>query len=78
MNNDIVFLNPSMGWVLLGLFSILWVALGFYWGRKNKNFEDHALAGRNIGLALASATAAATWITSNTTMLAPQYDGLSY
>ncbi len=73
MNNDAVFLEPTLGWLLLGIFSVLWVALGFYWGRKNKNFEDHALAGRNIGLALASATAVATWITSNTTMLAPQF-----
>ncbi|NJO71341.1 MAG: sodium:solute symporter family protein, partial [Oscillatoriales cyanobacterium RM1_1_9] len=45
----------------------------FYWGRKSKSFEDHALAGRNIGLALGSATAVATWVTSNTTMLAPQF-----
>ena len=31
------------------------------------------LAGRNVGLALGSATAVATWVTSNTTMLAPQF-----
>jgi len=43
------------------------------WALLLKSFEDHALAGRNIGLALGSATAAATWITSNTTMLAPQF-----
>lgn len=66
-------LPPMIGWILLALFSVLWVGLGIYWGRRNKNFEDHALAGRNIGLALGSATAAATWITSNTTMLAPQF-----
>ncbi|WP_156840151.1 sodium:solute symporter family protein [Novosphingobium aquimarinum] len=66
-------LDPTLGWVLLAAFSVLWVGLGIYWGRRNKNFEDHALAGRNIGLALGSATAAATWITSNTTMLAPQF-----
>ena len=73
MTGDSVFLDPNTGWILLGIFSVLWVGLGFYWGRRNKNFEDHALAGRNVGLALASATAAATWITSNTTMLAPQF-----
>lgn len=66
-------LPPELGWLLLGVFSLLWIGLGIYWGRRNKSFEDHALAGRNIGLALASATAAATWITSNTTMLAPQF-----
>ena len=66
-------LPPWLGWLLLALFSALWIGLGIYWGRRNKNFEDHALAGRKIGLALGSATAAATWITSNTTMLAPQF-----
>src|SRR5690606_21734798 len=40
---------------------------------KNKTFEDHAVAGRQVGLALGAATATATWITSNTTMLAPQF-----
>lgn len=73
MNSDEALLTPAIGWTLLILFSILWIALGVYWGRKNKNFEDFALAGRNIGLALGAATAAATWITSNTTLLAPQF-----
>lgn len=66
-------LSPSLGWILLIGFSILWIALGIYWGRRNKSFEDHALAGRSIGLALGSATVVASWITSNTTMLAPQF-----
>lgn len=73
MNQDVVLLSPQLGWALLLLFSALWVGLGIFWGRKNKDFEDHALAGRNIGLALGSATAVATWVTSNTTMLAPQF-----
>ncbi|GGB88783.1 urea transporter [Novosphingobium endophyticum] len=73
MTEDKVLLEPTIGWILLALFSALWIGLGIYWGKRNRNFEDHALAGRNVGLALASATAAATWITSNTTMLAPQF-----
>lgn len=73
MNHDAAFLSPALGWSLLAAFSILWIGLGVYWGRKNKNFDDHSVAGRNVGLALASATAVATWITSNTTMLAPQF-----
>ncbi|SET03740.1 Na+/proline symporter [Nitrosomonas marina] len=73
MNHDAVFLSPSLGWSLLVIISVIWIALGTYWGRKNKHFEQHALAGRNVGLTLASATAVATWITSNTTMLAPQF-----
>jgi len=73
MNESVAILPPIVGWILLALFSALWVSLGIYWGRRNRSFEDHALAGRNIGLALGSATAAATWITSNTTMVAPQF-----
>jgi len=73
MNESVAILPPIVGWILLALFSALWIGLGIYWGRRNKSFEDHALAGRNIGLALGSATAAATWITSNTTMVAPQF-----
>jgi len=73
MSEAAAILPANVGWLLLALFSLLWVGLGIYWGRRNKSFEDHALAGRNIGLALGSATAAATWITSNTTMLAPQF-----
>jgi len=73
MNEGSAILAPMTGWILLALFSVLWIGLGIYWGRRNKTFEDHALAGRTVGLALGSATAAATWITSNTTMLAPQF-----
>ena len=73
MSSTEALLPPNVGWALLAAFSVLWIALGFYWGRRNKSFEDHALAGRNIGLALGSATAVATWVTSNTTMLAPQF-----
>ena len=72
--SDVEAILPAQtAWLLLGAFSLLWIALGAYWGRRNTSFEDHALAGRNIGLALGTATAAATWITSNTTMLAPQF-----
>lgn len=72
IHKEMAILPPLIGWALLAFFSIFWIGLGIYWGRKNKNFDDHAVAGRNIGLALGAATAVATWITSNTTMLAPQ------
>jgi Na+/proline symporter len=35
--------------------------------------DGYMLAGRNVGLAFGAATAMATWVTSNTTMLAPQF-----
>jgi urea-proton symporter len=65
-------LGPELGGLLLAGFSVLWVALGLYWGRRARSLEGFMVAGRNVGLALGSATAMATWVTSNTTMLAPQ------
>ncbi len=66
-------LDPSTGLALLGIFGALWVALGIWWGKKAKDLEGFLLAGRNVGLALGSATAMATWVTSNTVMLAPKF-----
>lgn len=66
-------LSPAVGYVMLALFGVLWVSLGIWWGRKSTSYDGFAVAGRNVGLALGTATAVATWITSNTTMLAPQF-----
>lgn len=66
------FLDITTAGIILAIFSIIWVALGYYWGRNSKELDDYMLAGRKIGLALATATAMATWVTSNTTMVAPQ------
>ncbi|TWU10322.1 Sodium/proline symporter [Novipirellula galeiformis] len=66
-------LSSAAGYVMLALFSVLWISLGIWWGRRAKSYDGFAVAGRNVGLALATATAVATWITSNTTMLAPQF-----
>ena len=54
-------------WLCLGM-----DCFGVWLGRKNKSQEDFALAGRNVGFAFAAATAMATWVTSNTTLVAPQ------
>ena len=58
--------------IILVLFGIVWVGFGWWLGRRNRTIDDFMLAGRNVGLALASATAMATWVTSNTTLVAPQ------
>ena len=65
-------LDSSIGWLILAVFSVLWIFLGWFWGRKTKKLDEYMLAGRNVGMALGVATAMATWVTSNTTMAAPQ------
>jgi Na+/proline symporter len=65
-------LDANTGWLILTLFSLLWIGLGWYFGRRNRDLEGYMLAGRRVGLALGTATAMATWMTSNTTMAAPQ------
>ena len=65
-------LTPFTGFTLLAVFSVIWIVLGWHWGRKAKSLDGYMLAGRNVGLALGTATAMATWVTSNTTMAAPQ------
>lgn len=69
--NDAI-LDPDIGWTILAVFSLLWVFLGWFWGRRARELDDYMLAGRNVGIALAVATSMATWVTSNTTMVAPQ------
>lgn len=66
-------LDTRVGWILVAVLSIIWIGLGLYWGRKAKSLDGFMVAGRNVGLALGTATVVATWITSNTTMLAPQF-----
>jgi Na+/proline symporter len=73
MNNvNSAILDANIGWMILAGFSVIWIWLGWFWGRKAKELEDFMLAGRNVGMALGIATAMATWVTSNTTMVAPQ------
>ena len=72
--DSVPFLEPGIAWALVVLFSVLWVALGIAWGRRGQgNADDYMLAGRNIGLALSTATLMASWVTGNTTLLAPEF-----
>ncbi|MCG8321156.1 MAG: urea transporter [Cytophagales bacterium] len=73
MEHQSYIISPETGWLLLAVLGVLWIVLGMYWGRKAKNMEGFMVAGRNVGLAFGAATAMATWVTSNTTMLAPQF-----
>lgn len=73
MPDNTALLSPTTGYLLLVLFGVMWIALGVYWGKRARNFDGFMLAGRNVGLALGSATTMATWVTSNTIMLAPVF-----
>ena len=74
MNNvQSAILDAQTGWIILAILSAVWIWLGWLWGRKAKQLDDYMLAGRNVGLALGTATAMATWVTSNTTLVAPQF-----
>ena len=66
-------LPSELAWALLIVLSVLWVSLGRYWGRRAVELDGFILAGRRVGMALGAGTAVATWITSNTILLAPQF-----
>ncbi|MEJ2402869.1 MAG: sodium:solute symporter family protein [Candidatus Thiodiazotropha sp.] len=72
MTGDTAILDAGIGGLILALFSVLWIVLGWWLGRRAAGLEGFMLAGRKVGLALGTATAMATWVTSNTTMAAPQ------
>lgn len=71
MNADAV-LPAEIAWLIIGLFSLLWIWLGWRLARDSDSLDDYMLAGRKVGMGFAVATAMATWVTSNTTMTAPQ------
>ncbi|NDH15752.1 MAG: urea transporter [Opitutae bacterium] len=73
MMNDSFTIESSTGWGLILSLGALWVLLGWHWGKKATSEEGFTLAGRKVGLALGGATIMATWVTSNTTMLAPVF-----
>ena len=66
-------MSSTLGYTILVVFGLIWIGLGVYWGRRAKDLEGFMVAGRNVGLALGAATAMATWVTSNTIMLAPVF-----
>jgi urea-proton symporter len=65
-------LDPGLAWLLIGIFTAIYVGFGIWFGRRDKELDQFVLAGRKVGLAVGTATAMATWVTSNTTMMAPQ------
>lgn len=68
------FISPVTAAWLMTAFSLLWIGLGIYWGRHNRGSgtTGYLYAGRNVGLALVTATLMATWVTGNTVLAAPE------
>lgn len=66
------FLSPTIAWVLLAAFSVLWIGLGLFWRKRATGTSQYLFAGRNVGLALVTATLMATWVTGNTVLAAPE------
>ncbi len=65
-------LSSGVAWVVVVGFGILWLVLGYYWGKGVKTSEDFMVAGRRVGLAVGSASVMATWCTANTVLAAPE------
>lgn len=65
-------LEPGTAAALIVLFSIVWIVLGLYWGRRTQGTKGYLFAGRNVGLALVTTTLMATWVTGNTVLAAPE------
>jgi urea-proton symporter len=69
---DKEFLSPGLAWFLLGGFSLFWIGLAIFWSRRVNTTSQYLFAGRNVGLALVTATLMATWVTGNTVLAAPE------
>lgn len=69
---DEPFLSAGVAWTVLIIFGVLWISLGVFWGRVAGTTSQYLFAGRNVGLALATTTLLATWVTGNTVMSAPE------
>ncbi|MBV4416441.1 sodium:solute symporter family protein [Clostridium tyrobutyricum] len=55
-------------WIILVVYMLINLAIGFYSGKKIKNSSDYLLAGRNIGVLLTAGTLAATEVGGGSTV----------
>ncbi len=70
---DTTFISAPIALVVVGVISIMLLSFGFFAAKRlNKSSNDFLYAGRNVGLALSTATLIAAWVTGNTTMSAPE------
>src|SRR5690625_4563225 len=64
--------EQAQGIAIIVIFGGLWVAVGLRVARRIRGTDDYVVAGRNVGVALGSATILATWVTGNTILAAPE------
>lgn len=68
-----VFISAPLALVIVSALSVMLLSFGFFIGKRiKKNSNEYLYAGRNVGLALSTATLIAAWVTGNTTMSAPE------
>lgn len=66
-----------VGIAIVIVLGALWVYVGIRVSRRVKHTEDYLVGGRNVGIALGSATILATWVTGNTILASPE-SGYTY
>jgi Na+/proline symporter len=59
------------------LLGFIWIYVGVRVSKRVNQTEDYLVGGRNVGVALGSATILATWVTGNTILASPQ-SGFTY
>lgn len=64
--------DQALGILIIVLFGALWVSVGLRVARRVHGTDDYLVGGRNVGVALGSATILATWVTGNTILAAPE------
>lgn len=67
----------GVGIALIVLLGGLWIYIGIRSARRVQDTDDYLVGGRNVGVALGSATILATWVTGNTILAAPE-SGYTY
>lgn len=64
--------DQVLGITIIAIFGAIWIGVGLHVARRVKGTDDYLVAGRNVGVALGSATILATWVTGNTILAAPE------
>ena len=64
--------DQTLGIIVVVALGAVWMAIGLWVARRMRAADDYVVAGRNVGIALGSATILATWVTGNTVLASPE------